>query len=66
MFSPKGPAGSVWMFHTNIVHASNANMSPNRRALCTICYNRTDNLPTAFPRPDWEAHNDFEPVRALR
>ncbi len=37
---PKGPAGSVWMFHCNLVHASNKNLSPDRRAICTICYNR--------------------------
>ena len=65
LYSPKGPAGSVWMFHGNIVHASNANISPTRRALCTICYNRTDNLPTAFPRPDWEAHANFTAVQSL-
>ena len=65
LYSPKGPAGSVWMFHGNIVHASNANISPMRRALCTICYNRTDNLPSEFPRPDWEAHANFAPVEPL-
>ncbi len=65
LYSPRGPAGSVWMFHCNLVHASNANMSPNRRALCTICYNRTDNLPSAHPRPEWEAHSDFSTIEAL-
>ena len=64
LYSPRGPAGSVWMFHCNLVHASNANMSPFRRALCTICYNRTDNLPSAWPRPDWEAHRDFRAIDA--
>ena len=65
LYSPKGPAGSVWMFHCNMVHASNANISPARRALCTICYNRTNNLPTAFARPEWEAHSDFTTVSSL-
>ena len=65
LYSPRGPAGSVWMFHCNLVHASNANISPDRRALCTICYNRTDNLPSAWPRPEWEAHSDFTAVEAL-
>ena len=64
LYSPLGPAGSVWMFHCNIVHGSNPNMSPSRRALCTISYNRTDNLPSAHPRPEWEAHSDFTPVEA--
>ncbi len=64
LYSPLGPAGSVWMFHCNIVHGSNANMSPSRRALCTISYNRTDNLPSAHPRPEWEAHSEFTPVEA--
>ena len=65
LYSPQGPAGSVWMFHCNLVHASNANMSPTRRALCTISYNRIDNLPSAYPRPEWEAHSDFTPIEAL-
>jgi ectoine hydroxylase len=65
LFSPKGPAGSVWIFHGNIVHASNANISPLRRALCTICYNRVDNLPSEFPRSDWEAHANFAPIESL-
>lgn len=65
LYSPLGPAGSVWMFHCNIVHGSNANMSPSRRALCTISYNRTDNLPSAHPRPEWEAHSDFTVIEAL-
>lgn len=65
MYCPKGPAGSAWMFHCNIAHASNQNISPSRRALCTICYNRIDNRPTTFPRPDWEAHSDFTNVEPL-
>ena len=65
LFSPRGPAGSVWLFHCNLVHASNANISPDRRALCTICYNRTDNLPSAYARPEWEAHSDFTVIEAL-
>ena len=65
LYSPRGPAGSVWMFHCNLVHASNANMSPSRRALCTISYNRIDNLPSAYPRPEWEAHSDFAVIEAL-
>ena len=65
LYSPKGPAGSVWMFHCNLVHASNANISPTRRALCTICYNRTDNLPSTYARPEWEAHSDFTLVQSL-
>ena len=65
LYSPRGPAGSVWIFHCNLVHASNANISPQRRALCTICYNRTDNLPSAHPRPEWEAHSDFTPIAGL-
>ena len=65
LYSPRGPAGSVWMFHCNMVHASNANISPTRRALCTICYNRTDNLPSAYARPEWEAHSDFSVIEAL-
>ena len=62
LFSPKGPPGSVWMFHSNLVHASNANLSATRRALCTICYNRVDNLPKEHPRAEWEAHSDFTPI----
>ena len=65
LYCPRGPAGSVWMFHCNMVHASNSNISPTRRALCTICYNRTDNLPSTYARPEWEAHSDFRAIEAL-
>ena len=65
LYSPRGPAGSVWLFHCNLVHASNANISPTRRALCTICYNRIDNPPSAYARPEWEAHSDVSAVEAL-
>ena len=31
-------------------------------SVCTICYNRTDNLPLTYVRPEWEAHSDFTVV----
>jgi ectoine hydroxylase len=53
LFSPKGPAGSVLMFHPNILHSSAANISPFRRAMLMLVYNSVGNSPrpVAEPRP---------------
>lgn len=53
LVSPKGPAGSVLMFHPNILHSSAANISPFRRAMLMFVYNAVGNRPhpVAEPRP---------------
>lgn len=65
--APKGPAGSVLLFHPNAVHGSAPNMSPWDRALLLVTYNSTENLPepVANPRPDFLASRDFTPLQPL-
>lgn len=63
--APTGPAGSMLMFHCNIVHASPANMSPWDRSIVYLSLNRTDNAIRQFIRPDYIAHRDFTPIRTL-
>ncbi|MEU8510899.1 phytanoyl-CoA dioxygenase family protein [Kitasatospora sp. NPDC048722] len=61
LVSPKGPAGSVLVFHPNILHCSAANISPLRRAMLMFVYNSVANRPEVTGlRPDFLA--DPEPV----
>ena len=54
MVSPKGPAGSVVFFHSEVVHGSSTNMSPFPRRLLIVTYNDVDNAPrTNKPRADY-------------
>jgi ectoine hydroxylase len=63
LVAPKGPAGSVLWFHSNIPHASGQNMSPYGRLLILVSYNAVHNaLPTTSPRPEWLIGRDFTPV----
>ncbi|MEU7425618.1 MULTISPECIES: phytanoyl-CoA dioxygenase family protein [unclassified Streptomyces] len=68
MVSPKGPAGSVVLFSSEIVHGSAPNMSPFPRRLAILTYNDTANLPSwsGEPRPDYVVGRDTEPLRPLR
>ncbi len=63
--SPKGPAGSMILFHSCLVHASTSNLSPWNRvsvylSLCTI-----SNHIQRFKRPEYIAHRDFTPIDCL-
>jgi ectoine hydroxylase len=60
--APTGPAGSMLMFHCNLVHASPANMSPWDRTIVYLSLNRTDNPIKQFKRPEYIAHRDFTPI----
>lgn len=62
LYSPQGPAGSLWIFHPNLVHASSANMSPWNRTIITQCYAHVENGIRKPTRPEWVAHTDFSPV----
>ncbi|MEV7283077.1 phytanoyl-CoA dioxygenase family protein [Streptomyces sp. NPDC093252] len=55
MVSAKGRAGSVVLFHPQIVHGSAANMSPGPRRLLIATYNPLDNAPRRRrdPRPEY-------------
>lgn len=60
--APKGPAGSVLLFHGNIVHASGSNLSPWSRWIVYLSLNRCDNAIRRFKRPTWIANRDFTPI----
>ena len=55
LVAPKGRAGSVLLFHPDIVHASAPNMSPRDRMLIIVTYNAATNRlrEVAAPRPEW-------------
>jgi L-lysine cyclodeaminase len=64
--APKGPAGSVLLFHPDCVHGSAPNMSPWDRAIVVINYNSIENLPDGIsPRPEFLASRDFRPLEPL-
>jgi ectoine hydroxylase len=63
--APTGPAGSMLMFHCNIVHASPPNMSPWDRNIVYLSLNRTNNAIRDFKRPAYIAHRDFTPIVTL-
>ncbi len=63
--APKGPAGSVLMFHCNLVHASPANISPFGRTIVYLSLCHVDNHIRQFKRPEWIAHRDFTPIEPL-
>jgi ectoine hydroxylase len=63
--APKGPAGSVLMFHGNLVHASGSNLTPWSRWILYLSLNRCDNAIRRFKRPTWIANRDFTPIETL-
>ena len=65
LVAPKGPAGSVLMFHGNLVHGSPSNLSPWDRTIVYISACHVDNHIRAFKRPAWIAHRDFTPITCL-
>jgi ectoine hydroxylase len=65
LVSPHGPAGSMILFHSCLLHASSANLSPWNRisvylSLCTV-----SNHIRRFKRPEYIAHRDFTPIECL-
>ena len=65
LVSPKGPAGSVILFHGNLVHGSPSNMSPFDRTIVYLSLCHVDNHIRQFKRPAWIAHRDFTPIEML-
>jgi ectoine hydroxylase len=63
--APLGKAGSMLMFHSNLVHASPPNISPFGRTIVYLSLCRTDNHIRKFARKAWIAHRDFTPIEAL-
>ncbi len=63
--APTGPAGSVLMFHCNLVHASPPNISPFGRTIVYLSLCHVDNHIRRFKRAEWIAHRDFAPIECL-
>lgn len=65
MVAPKGKAGSVLMFHCNLVHCSPGNISPWDRTIVYLSLCHVDNHIRQFKRPEWIAHRDFTAIESL-
>ncbi|HEX7006055.1 MAG TPA: phytanoyl-CoA dioxygenase family protein [Alphaproteobacteria bacterium] len=65
LVAPKGPAGSMLMFHCNLVHASPGNLSPFDRTIVYLSLCHVENHIRRFKRPEWIAHRDFTPIEPL-
>jgi ectoine hydroxylase len=63
--APKGPAGSMLMFHSCLVHGSPSNMSPWNRNICYLSLCAVSNHIRRFHRPEYIAHRDFTPIMPL-
>ena len=63
--APTGPAGSVLVFSSLLVHASPANISPFDRTIVYLSLCHVDNHIRAFNREEWIAHRDFTPIEML-
>jgi ectoine hydroxylase len=63
--APTGPAGSVIMFHGNLVHASPPNISPFPRTIVYLSLCEVSNHIRRFKRAEWIAHRDFTPIEPL-
>jgi len=63
--APTGPAGSVLLFSSLLVHASPPNISPFGRVIVYLSLCRTDNHIRAFNRKEWIAHRDFTAIEPL-
>ena len=63
--SPKGPAGSMILFHSCLVHASTSNLSPWNRVSVYLSLCAVSNHIRRFKRPEYIAHRDFTPIECL-
>jgi ectoine hydroxylase len=63
--APKGPAGSMILFHGCLVHASTSNLSPWSRVSVYLSLCAVSNHIRRFKRPGYIAHRDFTPIRCL-
>jgi ectoine hydroxylase len=63
--SPKGPAGSMILFHSCLVHASSSNLSPWNRVSVYLSLCAVSNHIRRFKRPEFIAHRDFAPIECL-
>jgi ectoine hydroxylase len=63
--SPKGPAGSMILFHSCLVHASTSNLSPWNRVSVYLSLCAVSNHIRRFKRPEYIAHRDFTAIDCL-
>ena len=63
--SPTGPAGSMILFHSCLVHASASNLSPWDRVSVYLSLCAVSNHIRRFKRPEYIAHRDFTPIECL-
>jgi len=63
--APKGPPGSMILFHGCLVHASTSNLSPWNRVSVYLSLCAVSNHIRRFKRPEYIAHRDFTPIRTL-
>ncbi len=63
--APTGPAGSMLLFSSLLVHASPPNISPFGRTIVYLSLCHVDNHIRRFQRAEWIAHRDFTPIEAL-
>jgi ectoine hydroxylase len=62
--APTGKAGTVLMFHGNLVHAVPPNITPYPRKVAYLTLNAVSNGITKFTRAEWMAHRDVTPITA--
>jgi ectoine hydroxylase len=67
LVAPKGNAGSVLFFHSNVVHGSPNNISPFDRTVVLVSFSRTDNVPAPLknPRPDFLVSRNYEAIEPV-
>jgi ectoine hydroxylase len=63
--APKGPAGSMILFHSCLVHASTSNLSPWDRVAVYLSLCAVSNHIRRHHRVEWIAHRDFSPIECL-
>jgi ectoine hydroxylase len=63
--APKGPAGSMILFHGCLVHASGSNLSPFDRVAVYLSLCAVSNHIRRFKRPEYIAHRNFTPIETL-
>ena len=63
--APKGPAGSMILFHSCLVHGSTSNLSPWNRVAVYLSLCAVSNHIRRFKRPEYIAHRDFTPIAML-
>ena len=63
--SPTGPAGSMILFHSCLVHASGSNLSPFNRVSVYLSLCAVSNHIRRHKRPEYIAHRDFTPISCL-